>query len=165
MTPRARSQTKTTSYNIIPEVKLRSEIINDIVYMRSILHSSKIDHRGEYFRCSLKRYLSGRSNTMNYKQKRKGGIKPMKVSHINLSNEDAMVLQLISETGEEDLANLSRSLGMRRARVMASLESLRRKGLITIQRTASDWWVHISSKGKQMSTYIWPEMAMPAPSY
>lgn len=89
----------------------------------------------------------------------------MKVSHINLSNEDAMVLQLISETGEEDLANLSRSLGMRRARVMASLESLRRKGLITIQRTASDWWVHISSKGKQMSTYIWPEMAMPAPSY
>lgn len=86
----------------------------------------------------------------------------MKTPRINLSNEDAMVLQQISETGEEDLVSLARNLDMRRARVMASLESLRRKGLITIQRTASDWWVHMSSKGKAMSTYIWPEMAHPA---
>lgn len=85
---------------------------------------------------------------------------PAKKPHINLSNEDAMVLQLISETGEEDIVSLTQALGMRRARVMASLESLRRKGLITIQRTAGDWWIHISNKGKEMSTYIWPDIAV-----
>lgn len=107
----------------------------------------------------IKPGLSLGVNTVWYKQTRKGkeAIMP-KHAQINLSNEDAMVLQLISETGEEDVVSLSRSLGMRRARVMASLESLRRKGLITVQRTAGDWWVHISSKGKEMSTYIWPEM-------
>ena len=82
----------------------------------------------------------------------------MKTPHVNLSNEDAMILQQISESGEEDLINLSKSLGMRRARVMASLENLRKKGLITIQRTAGDWWVHISTKGKAITHYMWPEM-------
>lgn len=82
----------------------------------------------------------------------------MKQSRIQLSTEDALVLQQISETGEEDLVSLEQSLGMQRGRVMASLESLRRKGLITIQRTASDWWVAMSSKGKMLSHYVWPEM-------
>lgn len=82
----------------------------------------------------------------------------MKVPHITLSNEDAMVLQQISENGEDDIISLSETLGMRRKRVMASLESLRRKGLITIQRTAGDWWVQVSAKGKQLTHYVWPEM-------
>ena len=82
----------------------------------------------------------------------------MKTPQVNLSNEDALVLQQISESGEEDVISLSASLNMRRARVMASLETLRRKGLITIQRTAGDWWVHISSKGKAITHYMWPEL-------
>lgn len=84
----------------------------------------------------------------------------MKKPHIALTNEDAIVLQQISENSEEDLISLERSLGMKRGRVMASLERLRRKGLITVQRTAGDWWVHISSKGKQLTHYVWPEMSM-----
>lgn len=86
----------------------------------------------------------------------------MKTTQIDLSNEDAMVLQQISESGEEDIVSLSRTLGMKRGRVMASLESLRRKGLIVVQRTASDWWVRVSSRGKQLSHYVWPEMPMSA---
>lgn len=86
----------------------------------------------------------------------------MKKPTVNLSNEDAIVFQQISESGEEDLISLSRGLGMHRSRVMAILESLRRKGLITIKRTAGDWWVNMSSKGKAMSQYIWPEMPMAA---
>ena len=86
----------------------------------------------------------------------------MKKPHIALTNEDAIVLQQISENSEEDLISLERSLGMKRGRVMASLERLRRKGLITVQRTAGDWWVHISSKGKQLTHYVWPEMSMAA---
>ncbi len=86
----------------------------------------------------------------------------MKTPQIDLTNEDALVLQQISESGEEDVASLSQTLGMQRGRVMASIESLRRKGLIIVQRTASDWWVRVSSRGKQLSHYVWPEMPMPA---
>ena len=81
----------------------------------------------------------------------------MKVPKISLSAEDAMVLQQISESGEEDVYSLAESLGLKKKRVIAILESLRRKGLITVQRTASDWWVHISSKGKQLTHYVWPD--------
>lgn len=86
----------------------------------------------------------------------------MKAAPIDLNNEDAMVLQQISESGEEDVISLSQTLGMRRGRVIASIESLRRKGLIVVQRTAGDWWVRVSSKGKQLSHYVWPEMPIPA---
>lgn len=83
----------------------------------------------------------------------------MKQPKVSLSAEDAMVLQQISETGEEDLTSLEQVLGMQRGRVMASLEALRKKGLITIQRTAGDWWVRMSSKGKELTSYVWPEMS------
>jgi predicted transcriptional regulator len=83
----------------------------------------------------------------------------VKKQSIGLSNEDAIVLQQICESGEEDVINLSRSLNMNRARVIAILESLRKKGLVTVKRTAGDWWVGMSLKGKQFTSYIWPEMA------
>lgn len=84
----------------------------------------------------------------------------MKTPLISLTSEDALVLQIISETGEEDIIGLEQSLGMNRGRVMASLESLRRKGLISIQRISGDWWVHISAKGKRLTHHVWPELAM-----
>lgn len=83
----------------------------------------------------------------------------MKTPHINLTNEDALVLQLISESGEEDVISLEQSLNMNRGRVLASLESLRHKGLITIRRISGDWWVRISSKGKRLTNYMWPELS------
>lgn len=83
----------------------------------------------------------------------------MKQPVVNLSTEDALVLQQISESGEEDVISLSRSLGMQRQRVMVSLERLRQKGLVKIKRTADDWWIYLSNKGKQLSSYVWPEMA------
>lgn len=81
----------------------------------------------------------------------------MKTPRVTLSNEDAVILQQINESGEEDIISLEQALGMHRGRLMARLEHLRRKGLITIQRTAGDWWVQVSSKGKQVAQYIWPE--------
>lgn len=77
--------------------------------------------------------------------------------NVTLSTNEALILQQISETGEEDVMSLSSMLGLRRQQVMRTLERLRRKGLISIQRTASDWWVHVSSKGKEFSQYVWPE--------
>jgi len=78
--------------------------------------------------------------------------------NINLSTYEALILQQIAETGEEDVLSLSGVLGLKHQQVMNTLEQLRKKGLISIQRTASDWWVHASSKGKEFSRYIWPEM-------
>ncbi len=83
----------------------------------------------------------------------------MKKPKISLSTEDSLILQQISESGEEDIISLSRNLGMQRGRVLAGVNSLRRKGLVVIQRTAEDWWVQASTKGKQVSHYIWPEMS------
>jgi DNA-binding MarR family transcriptional regulator len=83
----------------------------------------------------------------------------MKTPRITLNNEDAIVLQQISELGEEDVIGLQQSLGMNRGRVLASIESLRRKGLITVHRISDDWWFHLSRKGKQLTQYMWPEMA------
>ena len=84
----------------------------------------------------------------------------MKTSQIRLSNEDAMILQQISESGEEDVRSLSQSLGLHQSRVRASIEHLRRKGLITVQRISGEWWVKISGKGKQLTHYVWPEMSL-----
>lgn len=82
----------------------------------------------------------------------------MKVPNVNLSNEDAIVLQQISENGEDDVVSLSEALGMKRKRVAASIDSLRRKGLITVQKVAGEWWVQVSAKGKHLTHYVWPEM-------
>lgn len=84
----------------------------------------------------------------------------MKTPRISLTNDDAIILQQISESGEEDIVSLSRSLGMQRGRVMASIESLRRKGLITVKRISGDWWVRVSNKGKQLTHHVWPELAV-----
>ena len=83
----------------------------------------------------------------------------MKTPHVSLNNEDALVLQQISEMGEDDVVGLERSLGMKRGRVLASIESLRRKGLITVERISGDWWVQLSTKGKELTHHMWPEFA------
>lgn len=79
---------------------------------------------------------------------------------VQITNEEALVLQQISESGEEDVVNLSRSLRMNRGRVLQTLEHLKQKGLITIKATYGDWWVHTSAKGTRLVHYMWPEMQM-----
>ena len=81
-------------------------------------------------------------------------------NRITISNEEAIVLQQISESGEEDLVSLARGLRMHRSRVMQHLEHLKHKGLITIKATYGDWWVRTSAKGTRLGRYMWPEMQM-----
>jgi DNA-binding MarR family transcriptional regulator len=81
-------------------------------------------------------------------------------NRITISNEEAIVLQQISESGEEDLVSLARGLRMHRSRVMQHLEHLKHKGLITIKATYGDWWVRTSAKGTRLVRYMWPEMQM-----
>ncbi len=81
-------------------------------------------------------------------------------NRITISNEEAIVLQQSSESGEEDLVSLARGLRMHRSRVMQHLEHLKHKGLITIKATYGDWWVRTSAKGTRLVRYMWPEMQM-----
>lgn len=81
-------------------------------------------------------------------------------NRITISNEEAIVLQQISESGEEDLVSLARGLRMHRSRVMRHLEHLKHKGLITIKATYGDWWVRTSAEGTRLVRYMWPEMQM-----
>ena len=82
---------------------------------------------------------------------------------ITLSTDEALVLQQISEHGEDDIVGLSRSLRMSRQRVAALLMHLKHKGLVRIQAQCDDWWVQTSRKGTQLVRSMWPELQMSYP--
>ena len=77
-----------------------------------------------------------------------------------LPEEYALVLQEVAEVGEEDIAMLEESLRFDHARLMHILQNLRHKGLITFSHN----WVRLSSKGRRLLTYLWPERGL-QPSY
>lgn len=80
--------------------------------------------------------------------------------NLNLTTDEALVLQKISESGEEDLTGLTESLQMSRPKLMTQLSRLKNKGLIKIKTTAGDWWISMSRRGKQTTHYLWPEMSL-----
>ena len=80
-----------------------------------------------------------------------------KTQSINLTTDEALVLQQVSESGEEDIISLADSLHMTRQKVMTCLSRLSKKGLVVIKTTYGDWWVHVSGKGEHFVHSIWPE--------
>lgn len=79
---------------------------------------------------------------------------------VNLTTDEALVLQQISEHGEDDLIGLARSLRMSRQRVATLLTHLKHKGLIRIKAGYGDWWVQTSRKGTNVVRSLWPELRM-----
>lgn len=80
---------------------------------------------------------------------------------IELPEDYALVLQQIQENGQDDIANLSESLHIRRSRLTHIIEALKRKGLIRLSRDYhSDLWVELSGKGRRLVSYMWPESGM-----
>lgn len=80
---------------------------------------------------------------------------------IELPQEYALVLQQVSETGEEDLETLAENLRLDRKRLAHIIQALHHKGLIYFTRTAyQSSLIRLSSKGRQFISYIWPESAM-----
>ena len=82
-----------------------------------------------------------------------------KVQPVNLTSDEALVLQQIAENGEDDVIGLSRGLSMSRSQVAKQLDRLRAKKLVTIKATCGDLWVRASKRGRQFVNYMWPEMA------
>ena len=79
-------------------------------------------------------------------------------SNLTLSTDEALVLQHISESGEDDIIGLAQSLRMSRQRVAALLTHLKNKGLVRIKPTYGDWWVQTSRKGSALVQNMWPEL-------
>ena len=82
---------------------------------------------------------------------------------VDLPADYALVLQQVSEDGENEFSVLSETLNIKRSRLSHILHALRQKGLILIDKTSmGDAWVRLSSKGSKLVKQIWPEASMAA---
>jgi DNA-binding MarR family transcriptional regulator len=77
-----------------------------------------------------------------------------------LPEDYAIVLQQISEDGGDELDDLLDSLRIDRTRLQHIIRSLHHKGLITIEAMGYDTWLSLSSKGRHLIRYLWPESGL-----
>lgn len=82
------------------------------------------------------------------------------VKELNLTTNEALVLQQVYEDGSDDIAMLAVQVGISRRTVMNVLTDLRRKGLMAIEQAYGDAWVRLTVRGKRLVQQIWPEMQM-----
>ena len=80
------------------------------------------------------------------------------VKELNLTTNEALVLQQVYEDGSDDIAMLAVQVGIPRRTVMNVLTDLRRKGLMAIEQAYGDAWVRLTVRGKRLVQQIWPEM-------
>lgn len=85
------------------------------------------------------------------------------MKHITLPYEQALVLQQIGETGEEDFTGLAAAMRFGRAKLADILQTLHRKRLILVRKSSyAEAWVRLSSKGQRLIMQLWPEAALAA---
>lgn len=78
----------------------------------------------------------------------------------NFNHDQALLLQIIEESGEEDVEHLLLSLRYDRPRLFNLLISLKRKGLINIKNTGYSTVATLSSKGRKTARRLWPLVAV-----
>lgn len=81
----------------------------------------------------------------------------VQANEINLTTNEALVLQQVYEDGGDDAATLAVQMGMPRRMVMSVLADLRHKGLMVIDQAYGDAWVRLTMRGKRLVQRIWPE--------
>ena len=79
---------------------------------------------------------------------------------VNLTTNEALILQQIYEDGGDDVVVLAGQVGLSRRTVMNILADLRRKGLMAIDQIYGDAWVRLTTRGKRLVQKIWPEVQM-----
>ena len=79
---------------------------------------------------------------------------------VNLTTNEALILQQIYEDGGDDVIVLAGQVGLSRRTVMNILADLRRKGLMAIDQIYGDAWVRLTARGKRLVQKIWPEAQM-----
>jgi len=76
-----------------------------------------------------------------------------------LPEDYALVLQQVEESGEEEFDALAETMRFDRGRLTHIVQALRSKGLIAFNQHGSSAWIRLTSKGKQLMRYVWPESA------
>ena len=81
----------------------------------------------------------------------------VQANEINLTTNEALVLQQVYEDCGDDAAMLAAQMGMPHRTAMNVLADLRRKGLMAINRVYGNAWVRLTTRGKRLVQRIWPE--------
>ena len=84
----------------------------------------------------------------------------IQAKEVNLTTNEALILQQIYEDGGDDVVVLAGQVGLSRRTVMNILADLRRKGLMAIDQIYGDAWVRLTTRGKRLVQKIWPEAQM-----
>jgi hypothetical protein cdiviTM7_02395 len=79
---------------------------------------------------------------------------------VNLTTNEALILQQIYEDGGDDVVILAGQIGLSRRTAINILSDLRHKGLMVIDQTYGNAWVQLTTRGKRLVQKIWPEAQM-----
>jgi predicted transcriptional regulator len=77
---------------------------------------------------------------------------------IELQEDQALVMQVVNEAGEEVFENLMETLKFDRSTLLHLLQNLHHKHLVVLENNRYGTYVHLSSKGKKTIGLIWPEL-------
>lgn len=92
------------------------------------------------------------------KNKNQKTIKSKKNKQMDLSVNEALILQQVYEDGVDDVDSIVDQAGMPKKVTMNVLTELKSKGLLTvIQQTYGRILVSVTSQGKKLVNAMWPE--------
>lgn len=92
------------------------------------------------------------------KNKSENTKKSKKTKQMDLSVNEALILQQVYEDGVDDVDNIVDQAGMPKKVTMNVLTELKSKGLLTvIQQTYGKILVSVTSQGKKLVSATWPE--------
>ena len=104
----------------------------------------------------LVRKISKKEKTMKNKNRKTNKIKKNK--QMDLSVNEALILQQVYEDGVDDVDSIVDQAGMPKKVTMNVLTELKSKGLLTvIQQTYGKIIVSVTSQGKKLVNTMWPE--------
>ena len=100
---------------------------------------------------TLKKEKSMKNKSQNTKKSKKS-------KQMDLSVNEALILQQVYEDGVDDVDNIVDQAGMPKKVTMSVLTELKSKGLLTvIQQTYGKILVSVTSQGKKLVNAMWPE--------
>ena len=100
---------------------------------------------------TLKKEKSMKNKSQNTKKSKKS-------KQMDLSVNEALLLQQVYEDGVDDVDNIVDQAGMPKKVTMNVLTELKSKGLLTvIQQTYGKILVSVTSQGKKLVNAMWPE--------
>ena len=100
---------------------------------------------------TLKKEKSMKNKSQNTKKSKKS-------KQMDLSVNEALILQQVYEDGVDDVDNIVDQAGMPKKVTMTVLTELKSNGLLTvIQQTYGKILVSVTSQGKKLVNAMWPE--------